>query len=190
MNTATDTLRAEHDAILRMLDAAEQLAGRIESGHAVSPGPLEGLLEFFKVFADSCHHGKEEDLLFPLLERKGLPNAGGPIGVMLAEHGQGRELIRRMTEAAAQCRAGDQAAAKTWASAAGSYAALLRAHIHKENQILFVMAERMLTGEEQDRLAAEFEKLEVEKMGAGTHARLHRLMEDLSAEICNCSHVA
>jgi hemerythrin-like domain-containing protein len=190
MNTATDTLRAEHDTILRMLDAAEQLARRIESGQAVSPDPLEGLLEFFKVFADRCHHGKEEDLLFPLLESKGLPNAGGPIGVMLAEHTQGRELIRRMAQAADRCRAGDQAAAKDWARAAGGYAALLREHIHKENHILFVIAERILTGEEQARLAADFEKLEVEKMGAGTHARLHRLMEELSGEIRGCSHVA
>jgi hemerythrin-like domain-containing protein len=190
MNNATETLRSEHDAILRMLDAAEQTARRIKAGAAVSPDTLAGLLEFFKVFADRCHHGKEEDLLFPLLESKGLPNAGGPIGVMLAEHTQGRELIRRMTEAAGRYRAGDRAAANDWASAAGDYAVLLRAHIQKENHVLFVMAERLLTREEQERLSADFEKLEIEKMGAGTHARLHRLMEELSAEICGCSHVA
>ncbi len=190
MNTATETLRAEHDAILCMLDATERTAYRIESGETVSPDILDGLIEFFQVFADKCHHGKEEDLLFPLLERKGLPKSGGPIGVMLADHAQGRELIRLMTDAAGRFRAGNPAAAREWASAAGSYAAFLRSHIQKENHVLFVMAERLLTSDEQERLAAEFEKLEVEKMGAGTHARLHRRMEELSAQIYNCSHVA
>ena len=45
------------------------------------------------------------------------------------------------------------------------------------------MAERMLTAEEQQELAAQFERVETEKMGAGTHQRLHALMDQLCAEI-------
>ena len=40
-----------------------------------------------------------------------------------------------------------------------------------------------LTPEEQERLAESFEKLEIEKMGAGTHQRLHAKMERLVAEL-------
>ena len=183
MNTATATLRTEHEAIISMLDATEVVARNISSGTLPSAETLQGLLEFFKVFADRCHHGKEEDLLFPLLETKGLPRSHGPIGVMLHEHEQGRELIRRMTAAADQFSGGNLDAAEGWALAAGAYAMLLRAHIQKENNILFMMAEGMLTGAEQSALAADFEKLEVEKLGEGTHARLHRLMHQLRAEI-------
>jgi hemerythrin-like domain-containing protein len=39
------------------------------------------------------HHGKEEEILFPLLEKKGIPADGGPLGVMLMEHGRARALI-------------------------------------------------------------------------------------------------
>jgi hemerythrin-like domain-containing protein len=53
----------------------------------------------------------------------------------------------------------------------------------KENNILFRMAEQMLTPEEQTSLAAEFEKAEIEKMGTGTHERLHTRMGQLLAEI-------
>ncbi len=183
MNTATETLRTEHEAIISMLDATEVVARNISSGKVPSAETLHGLLEFFKVFADRCHHGKEEDLLFPLLESKGLPRSSGPIGVMLSEHEQGRELIRQMTEAARQFSTGDQGAAQNWARAASGYATLLRSHIQKENNILFVMAERILTSEEQSELAGEFERLEVEKMGEGTHERLHCLMHQLRAEI-------
>ena len=89
MATATNTLRDEHKAILKMLDVSEEVARRIKNGAAVAPETFSGLLEFFRTFADRCHHGKEEDCLFPLLEQKGLPREGGPIGVMLHEHGQG-----------------------------------------------------------------------------------------------------
>jgi hemerythrin-like domain-containing protein len=183
MPTATFILRKEHDAILKMLDATEEAARRIEAGQAVAPETLEGLLEFFRLFADRCHHGKEEDLLFPLLESRGLPRDGGPTGVMLREHDQGRALIRQMVEAVEASKCGASDAPARWARAARAYAELLRAHIAKENDILFVMAENMLSPEEQSNLAAEFEKLEVEKMGAGTHERLHASMDRLLAAL-------
>jgi hemerythrin-like domain-containing protein len=182
MNEATAVLRHEHEAILRMLDATEEVASRLQRGIALAPGTLSGLLEFFKLFADRCHHGKEEDLLFPLLERKGMPRQGGPLGVMLQEHTLGRKLIGEMSEAA-DAYGTDREAGPRWSGAALRYASLLRAHIQKENQILFVMAERMLTETEQKALSEEFEKIEIEKMGAGTHERLHARMESLLREI-------
>jgi len=182
MPEATAILRKEHDAILKMLGATEEAIRRLDSGGTVKPETLEGLLEFFRLFADKCHHGKEEDLLFPLLESRGMPRLGGPTGVMLHEHEQGRALIKRMVEATEACKRGEKAEA-AWAEAARGYTALLRQHIDKENNILFVMAENMLTAEEQRQLAADFERLEIEKMGAGTHERLHASMDKLVAEL-------
>ena len=170
METATAVLRKEHEAIVKMLAVTEEVARRLEAGEHVAAETLAGLLEFFRLFADKCHHGKEEDLLFPQLEKKGMPRAGGPLAVMLAEHEQGRALIRQM-------------AGPAWAAAARAYASLLRAHIEKENHVLFVMAERMLTPSEQAELAEGFEKSEVEKMGAGTHERLHAMMAKLIKDI-------
>ena len=183
MYPATQTLRKEHDAILRMIDATEQTAHRIDHNEAVPARVLSNLQEFFQLFADRCHHGKEEDLLFPLLEGKGLPRIGGPVGVMLMEHEEGRALVRTMAETAKAYAGGNQEAGKQWAGAAQRYAALLRQHIMKENEVMFVMAERLLSDEEQRELAEAFEKLEVEKMGAGTHERLHAMMEKLLAEV-------
>lgn len=183
MSTATAILRHEHEAILRMLDATEEVARQFESGKSPAPRTLRDLLEFFRLFADQCHHGKEEELLFPLLEKKGMPRAGGPVGVMLAEHDEGRSLIKQMAEATDAYVAGKAEAGAVWARAARGYAALLRQHIDKENNILFVMAERMLTGAEQSDLADAFEKIEAEKMGPGTHERLHAMIDRLTAEL-------
>jgi hemerythrin-like domain-containing protein len=183
MTTATNTLRNEHNAILKMLDATEETARQIREGKPVAPGILSGLLEFLQIFADRCHHGKEENCLFPLLEKKGLPRDGGPIGVMLHEHDEGRGLIRDMAEAAEAYAVGGKEAGLQWADAALGYAALLRAHIAKENDVLFVMADRLLSGSEQNHLLEAFERIESDKIGAGTHERLHSLMDRLHKEI-------
>jgi hemerythrin-like domain-containing protein len=183
MDTATAVLRKEHEAILKMLDVTEEVARRLNAGEQPTPETLASLLQFFRLFADKCHHGKEEDLLFPQLEKRGMPRTGGPLGVMLAEHEQGRALIRQMSEATEAYPSQPQKAGPAWAQAARGYADLLRAHIDKENNVLFVMADRMLTPGEQTELAASFEKFEVEKMGAGTHERLHALMAKLIKDI-------
>ena len=183
MSTATTVLRREHDAILKMLDAAEEVARQLDANLPVDRETLAGLLEFLRIFADRCHHSKEEDYLFPTLERKGLPRDGGPIGVMLYEHEQGRALIRQMGEASEAFAAGSSDAGQRWAAAARGYISLLRSHIMKENNILFMMADQILTSAEQDALSEAFEKIENEKLGPGTHERLHALMDKLCAGI-------
>lgn len=183
MTTATAVLRREHDAILRMLEVTEQVARLLEHSRPVRANILSDLLEFFQGFADRCHHGKEEDLLFPLLEQKGLPGEGGPTGVMRHEHEQGRALVQQMKEAAAAHARGVPGAGQEWAAAARDYAALLRRHIDKENNILLQVAEQLLSGAEQAELAAAFERVEEDKLGTGTHERLHALMEKLSSEV-------
>jgi hemerythrin-like domain-containing protein len=184
MGTATKVLRHEHEAILKMLDVTEKVASRLERGEAVRREVLANLQEFFRMFVDQCHHGKEEDLLFPLLEQKGIPRAGGPIGVMLHEHEEGRALVRQMGDAAEATKSGLTGAGSgsSWAAAAYAYATLLRGHIDKENNVLFMMAERLLTPGEQEQLAEDFEKLEVNKMGVGTHERLHAMMDKMLVE--------
>jgi hemerythrin-like domain-containing protein len=93
------------------------------------------------------------------------------------------EAILKMLEAAVSFAGGNGGAANDWARAARDYTQLLRSHISKENNILFVMAEQLLSDAEQEELSAGFEKVELEKMGEGTHERLHGLMDKLCTKI-------
>ena len=179
MAQPTAILRKEHEAITRMLDAAERAAEKLERNEPVRPEFLDGMSEFFSLFLDKCHHGKEEEIFFPALAKKGMPVDGGPIGVMLHEHNEGRALARQLCELAVAYGKGDQAAGTTWAATARRYARLLREHILKENTVLFPMAEGLLSPAEEDALAAQFEEMEVEKMGRGTHERLHVRMAEI-----------
>jgi len=183
MTNPIAVLRKEHDAIVRMLGVAEVVAHKLTRGEAVAPETLFGLQEFFITFADTCHHGKEEGLLFPLLEKKGIAKNGGPLGIMLMEHDESREFVQQMKQSAADYAAGKPKAGDRWAVAASSYSEILRQHIFKENNVLFCMAERILSDAEQAELASAFDKVETERMGGGTHERIHALMNKLLAEV-------
>jgi hemerythrin-like domain-containing protein len=181
MHEATNVLRQEHEVILRVLDATESAATSLESGTTLPSEVLTTTVEFLKLYADRQHHGKEEDLLFPALEKNGMPH-GGPVGVMLMEHQIGRSHIARMAKAAEAYKNGDHSAGAEWADAALDYVALLREHIAKENDILFVMAERILSAADQKRLATEFAGVDKNNMGEGEGERLLRLADQLTAE--------
>ncbi len=175
---ATNVLRDEHQGILAMLSVVETAAYRVREGKEVPADLFLKAADFFHNFADECHHGKEELELFPALVARGIPDRGGPIGMMLSEHAQGRELIRRMTEAAERFAHGDQLAAPALAQSALGYVELLRAHIQKENTVLFPMADRVLSDGEQDSLYAAFDRIEKTHMGPGVHERYHAMIGD------------
>ncbi len=125
---------------------------------------LAGMVNFFSVFADTCHHGKEEGMLFPAMEKVGVPREHGPIGVMLFEHELGRKYVRGMKDALAEVSKGSQAS-PAFVREARAYVNLLTAHIAKENQILFPMAEARLSEEVKSSLIEGFEQFEEETIG-------------------------
>lgn len=177
MSLAIDDLKHEHEAILFALETLERFEHRLAAGQAVDAADLSAFLGFLKEFADKCHHGKEEGILFPALLAAGMPAQGGPVAVMLDEHVQGRHWIARMEACLAPTLdpAGFRAAAQ-------GYRDLLRAHIRKENEVLFPMAERLLDAGELAALYERFEAHEAQVIGAGRHEELHALLKALRAK--------
>ncbi|MGE5561386.1 MAG: hemerythrin domain-containing protein [Chloroflexota bacterium] len=172
----TETLIAEHHAIEAMLGATRGAAQRLANGDHVDPQVFAEMVDFYANFADRCHHAKEERILFPRLAERGIPVDGGPIGVMLAEHEEGRAHIRGMRQAVEGIRAGDRLAVEKLIEHALGYADLLAGHIRKENVILFPMADRALTEADEAELGDAFERIEAEEMGEGVHERYHRMI--------------
>lgn len=178
---ATDTLKNEHEAVKLMMRILDAACSKIKAGQKIPPADVDDMIDFLKVFVDRCHHGKEEQILFPRLESAGVPREGGPIGVMLAEHEQGRSYIRNMSQAITDQKAGVAAAATLFVENARAYNELLEQHISKENNVLFVMADKLLNAEVQDKLSDEFEELEEKVIGMGKHEELHHRLERLEA---------
>lgn len=178
--TPTETLKHEHEIVLLILDAAEREAASIRTTGTAHVAEVEEMVDFFKNFVDRCHHGKEERHLFPTMESRGLPSGGGPLAVMLHEHEQGRAAVRAIGEALVRIQGGNRDAAPQLADALLQYAEVLRGHIFKENNVLFPMADRMLSGADQEKLARGFDAVESEEMGEGVHERYHQLAHRLS----------
>lgn len=108
----TDELKDEHKVILRMLKILEKAAQNLEEGKEVKPEGFKKAVDFIRNFADRCHHGKEEDTLFPMMEKYGIPREGGPLGVMLYEHTLGRNYVKGMAEALEKYEKGDRSSIK------------------------------------------------------------------------------
>ncbi len=179
---ATEQLKEEHGGVKAMLRVIGKICERMEAGKPVPVQHLEQILEFLKVFVDTCHHGKEEEHLFPALEAAGVPRGGGPIGQMLLEHEQGRAFVRAMGTAAAVYAGGSTAGAADFVSSARGYTQLLLAHIDKEDNVLYPIADARLSAETQAALSIAFERVEEERVGHGRHEAFHALMDRLSSE--------
>jgi len=177
---ATEILVHEHEIILGILDVIDAVTGRIDAGGRVDTADLGNILDIIVNFADRCHHAKEEGILFPAMVKAGFPDRQGPIAVMLHEHEVGRGHVKAMKEALAGISSRGDESLKAFALYAAEYAALLRNHIYKENNMLFKMADDRLDTGEQDKLFKEFEKVEREKIGPHVHERYHEMANALA----------
>ena len=173
---ATDALKREHRIIERVLAVLERLT---QDPGRVALDKWQTALDFIRNFVDKCHHLKEEQILFPALVERGIPREGGPIGIMLMEHEQGRGYVKLMDAALIVARKDPEAARTALVANAEAYLRLLREHVSKEEQILFNMADEALSLEEQSELARKFEEHEEKEMGPGIHEKYLTIAQEL-----------
>jgi hemerythrin-like domain-containing protein len=176
---AIETLMHEHRLIEQICDSLVGFADEVRRKGTTEKDELGRFVTFISDFADACHHGKEEDILFASMVECGFPRQGGPVAVMLHEHVQGRAFVgalRAKVEQPAEWTAQDR---QELADAAYGYANLLHAHIHKEDAVLYPMAEQHLPPAVLAEVGRRCERFDDEKASAGEHARLHALAEAL-----------
>jgi hemerythrin-like domain-containing protein len=180
MGKATQDLRKEHEAILYVLQILDKMMefDRLDAENML--GHYGEVVYFLKIFADKCHHGKEENYLFKELVNKGTPREGGLVGIMLQEHAQARDFVAQMAKNV------DDQNISGFNNAAVQYSHLLRGHIDKENNVLFMMADNLIDEQSQSLMFEQFEQYEETVIGHGVHEKLH-VMIDTWAEIFNAN---
>ncbi|MFQ5865080.1 MAG: hemerythrin domain-containing protein [bacterium] len=177
---ATDILSEEHRIILSVLQCLEKIAAEAEEKGKLNSESANAAITFFRNFADRCHHAKEEDRLFGVMEKHGIPRQGGPIGVMLLEHDTGRGLVRGMAQSVDEAAQGVHEAIQKFTENAHNFIALLRDHIDKEDQCLFPMADQTLDTEAADVLLSEFKKIESDAGG-----KRHSEYIEIAKQLCD-----
>jgi hemerythrin-like domain-containing protein len=174
----TRVLRDEHARILDVIDSFERL---LERGRAaVTGGEARDFIDFFRLYTDALHHGKEEDLLFDALTAEGFSKATGPIAQMIEEHRLGRALVRQMADGA-DALDDHPSAWRTFEHAATSYIELIRGHIGKEDHALFDMADHAIEGSACQKLCKAYDAVCAGRFEGRTLADLERMADILVA---------
>lgn len=134
-------LVSEHTRLLDWLDRLDVL---IEDYRDAAGTPearavhAEILVIAEKLFDSERHHEREEKILFPALEACGVAM---PPRVMRREHDELRRWKKRLLLAARE----EHPDTESIAEPVGTLAALLRDHIHKENEVLYPMARSVIS---------------------------------------------
>jgi uncharacterized protein len=163
--------------------AAEKVIAALERGFDSSEGPDPALVaaavDFFTTYLEGCHHQKEEQHLFPLLEARGLPRQAGPLSVMLTEHEENRRMLTEFERLGRGYARGEKANLQPLQALFSAYATLMKQHFWKENDILYPMGLRVLGASDGDRLVAGFDACE-RAIGVDTRKRYFALATDLA----------
>jgi len=180
--TPVEVLEAEHRVIQKMVAGMSLLAEQLEGGKLVDVPLLESIVVFLREFADRCHHGKEEALLFPALIRRGVPSHGCPIGGLTMEHQKGRVMVGELADAIRGYAAGEPPAREDLVKSLRALVAFYPNHIWKEDYLLFPLAGKVLTPEDQQELMNKFETVERELLIEG-HEGFDKVATELERKV-------
>jgi hypothetical protein len=168
-------LKQDHELTERVFAAMET---QFASPGGPSPAQVGRLVQYLNEYVDQCHNQKEELHLFPRLEQAGVPRHAGPLGVMLQEHQRAREILSRLVPLGAAVAAGDRGKLPEVRSAFEEYAALCKDHFWKENDILYPLAERVLSDADAAAIVRGIEEVEA-AAGEGTRARYYGIAQEI-----------
>lgn len=176
--TPTQALSHEHRVVEQMADVLVAMADDAEKQGRPDAKAGAEAIDFLKGFLDRCHHAKEEQLLFPAMEKQGTDAA--QVKALLKDHDEGRAHVKAMAKALDTADSAPAASAQAFAEHARAYASLLRKHIAKEEENVFPAADKALTPEAQAQLAKGFERVEAEETGAGVHEKYLGIANELA----------
>ncbi len=170
----TESLRKDHALIEKMINALKIMSTLLQKGTTIPKPILDQTIDFSTNFTNQCHHGKEEESLFPTLEKNGMPKEGGPIARMLFEHEITKNLTNSIIKSTEVYLSTGQPRALI--EDIEKYVEHVSLHLSKENQRLFVMAD-MLLADKQEALSNDLTNIEQSKFNSIDKTR--RYYEDL-----------
>jgi len=177
-----EVLLIEHRAILRMLDVTRELAHLLEAGAEVPPDMLDSVAEFMRVFGNE-HLRKEEEYVFPALGKRNKSLDGMAIESLQRDHDRVRLLLEKMAAAATAYREHRPKADRNWGRFASEYAAVLRRHIDREEEIFYPAAEDLLSKDQHRELAESLRRRAEESLPQEHSRRFTQLADTMAAEI-------
>jgi hemerythrin-like domain-containing protein len=177
--SAVGALMAEHRLIERMVRNLRSRLEEFDATAAFDPEYVRVAVDFLRTYADRCHHGKEEDILFAELNgRRLLPEHAEAMAALVADHAWARATTRQLVAATERYVAGEQTAALEARMLMRSLTDFYPGHIEREDHGFFKPAMEYFTQDERAAMAdrfREFDRLLI-------HAKYRGLVEQLEAQ--------
>jgi hemerythrin-like domain-containing protein/beta-phosphoglucomutase-like phosphatase (HAD superfamily) len=134
----------EHILAKRIVVCGAKIAAALAAKQQPLPlTSMDILVYLTQHFVEPFHHKKEENILFPLAQARGMPAA--KLSLTIAEHDQGRAYFKGMETALMRIHAGDQRAASDFEVCLKGFVELYKAHGPYENDVLFPEIGKLLT---------------------------------------------
>ncbi|MCU0578942.1 MAG: hemerythrin domain-containing protein [Desulfobacterota bacterium] len=149
-------LMIEHRLIEKMIALIRKKAARWEQDKAIDPDFIDAAVQFIRLYADQCHHGKEEDILFRDLSKKPLsPAHQQTMDELVEEHRLGRKTVAELVEAKRRYLRGEPDALPIILDRMKFLTEFYPRHIEKEDKHFFLPVMDYFTPKEKDALLQE-----------------------------------
>ena len=149
-------LMIEHRLIERMIKVIGKEITRIEKGGDIDPGFIDNAVDFIRVYADRCHHGKEENILFRDLDKKAMAASDRHMMEELIEdHREGRQNVALLVAAKDKYIEGVQGQVEVILNELRFFVEFYPKHIEKEDRHFFIPVMSYFGKEEKDAMLEE-----------------------------------
>jgi hemerythrin-like domain-containing protein len=154
-------LMIEHRLIERMIKQLNEELSIIHTMHEVNPSFIAFASDFFRVYADICHHGKEEHILFGELREKDLPTElRAMMEELTQEHVFARTVVKELLEYNNRYERGDTEALPRIERTLDLLVSFYPMHIEKEDKHFFIPSMEYFTRSEQDHMLEAFNEFD------------------------------
>ena len=175
-----ENLREEHGNIMKIFSALQKILPELEHRKEELIIDLELIIDFLEIYTDKCHHGKEENILFPALEELRNTEADNLTTELRSDHRTGRVLLKEIKLEFDKLNKKAEYSPSVFIDTSKRYIGLFRKHIRKENAQLLPMIEERFSKEQQARIEAQFERFEHENIGPERYEAFKATLEKLT----------
>lgn len=175
MAKTLNIIRDEHRSIGAILHGMEYLVNRVRTRKAkIDPRVFRAMIYYLDTFSERMHHPKEDSYLFKALRSHG-GEAAAVVADLELEHAAGGETLKRLEQSLVRYEEGGDKEFPGFAEAVEKFVREYRGHMHKEENVVFPLAQRLLSAadwqaidrafeENRDPLAAQRESRDFEKL--------------------------
>ncbi len=174
----------EHEHIKRMLVVIRKYCYRILNGNTIVYEDFYRIIDFVRNYADKHHHGKEETLLFEKMMEELGPTAEKLVKYgMNVEHDLGRLHMQELEAAVSRVINGEEESRLDVIANAISYTHLLYRHIDKEDNVVYVYAQRNLSQAALEGLDKACERFERDTGSVSVNMKYLSLIEEFEKKV-------